>query len=58
MPFKKKGDRIDIHIWLPEEEVAILDSICKEYEMSRAAVIAGLLQEYRNNHNHEGEQND
>lgn len=55
MPFKKKSDRIDIHIWLPEDSVTILDAICKKYEMSRAAVISGLLEEYAANHDHNHE---
>lgn len=58
MPFKKKTDRVDIHIWLPEDSVTILDAICKEYDMSRAAVIAGLLQEYADNHNPKDHSND
>lgn len=58
MPFKKKGDRVDIHIWLPEEDVTILDAICKEFEISRATAVSGLLQEYATNHNPKDPKND
>lgn len=44
--FRKKGDRVDIHIWLEERHAAILDAIAKEYRISRAQVVAGLLDDY------------
>lgn len=44
--FKRKGDRVDVHIWLDVRHCATLDAIAAEYGLSRAAVIAGLLEEY------------
>ena len=44
--FRRKGDRVDIHIWLDERHRATLDAISREYGISRAQVVAGLLEEY------------
>jgi hypothetical protein len=46
MVFKKKGDRVDVHIWLDVQHCATLDAIAKKYQISRAQVVAGLLEEY------------
>jgi hypothetical protein len=46
MAFKKKGDRVDVHIWLDVQHCATLDAIAKKYQISRAQVMAGLLEEY------------
>lgn len=44
--FKKKGDRVDMHIWLSGRHAKILDDICATFEISRPQVIEGLLDEY------------
>lgn len=44
--FKKKGDRVDMHIWLSGRHAKMLDDICLKYEISRPQVIEGLLEEY------------
>ena len=46
MPLERTGDRVDIHIWLPERHAAVLDRLAKQFDMSRAKVIAGLLDDY------------
>jgi predicted nucleic acid-binding protein len=50
MPFVKKTAKIDVHIWLEEKHLAILDRIASEYVISRAAVMAQLLEDYENTH--------
>lgn len=50
MPFKKKGDRVDIHVWLRVDHAEALDAICKKYEISRAEAIGGLIEDYQLNH--------
>jgi hypothetical protein len=50
MPFKKKGDRVDIHVWLRVQHAEVLDAICKKYEISRAEAIGGLIEDYQLNH--------
>jgi hypothetical protein len=47
MPFVKKTAKIDVHIWLEEKHLAVLDRIASQYTMSRAAVIAQLLEDYQ-----------
>lgn len=49
MPFTKKTAKIDIHLWLEEKHLAILDALARQYQMSRAAVIAQLLEDYERN---------
>lgn len=51
MPLERTGDRVDIHIWLPERHVAVLDRLAKQFDMSRAKVIAGLLDDYAKSEN-------
>lgn len=46
MIFQKKGERIDMHLKLPEYHAQILDRICREFELSRAQVVADLLDDY------------
>ena len=51
MPFEKQGDRVDIHIWLSERHVAVLDRLARQFELSRAKVIAGLIYDYAKGEN-------
>jgi hypothetical protein len=47
---RKKTDKIDIHLWIEEGHLAILDRLAREYKISRAAVIAELLEDYNRTH--------
>lgn len=44
--FRKKEDRVDVHIWLEVRHVATIDALAKSYNLSRAQIIAGLIEEY------------
>lgn len=44
--FRKKEDRVDIHIWLEVRHVATIDALARTYNLSRAQIIAGLIEEY------------
>lgn len=55
---RKKTDKIDIHLWIEEGHLAILDRLAKEYKISRAAVIAELLEDYSLTHPTKEETND
>lgn len=46
MIFQKKGERVDMHLKLPEYHAKILDRICREFELSRSQVVADLLDDY------------
>lgn len=50
MPFVKKTSKVDIHLWLEEEHVALIDDIARRYGMSRAAVITQFIKDYATNH--------
>ena len=50
MAIRKKTDKIDIHLWIEEGHLAILDRLAREYKISRAAVIAELLEDYNRTH--------
>ena len=41
-----KGDKVDVHLTLYTEEVRVLDTVCKKYGCSRAAVIGAWAEEY------------
>lgn len=50
MPFVKKTSKIDIHLWLEEKHVEVIDDLARRYGMSRAAVIAQFIEDYATNH--------
>jgi len=50
MPLKPKTPKIDIHLWIEEKHLAILDQLARQYQMSRAGVIAELIEDYHRKH--------
>jgi hypothetical protein len=49
MPLKDKLDRgpkVDCHIWLYADELAIIDQLAGAYDVGRSAVIAAWCEEY------------
>lgn len=47
-PFDRldRGDKVDLHVHLFERYVEVLDGLCTRYNISRAAAIEALIDEY------------
>ncbi len=42
-----RGTRVDFHVHLYADELAVIDAIATKYDCSRSAVVAALTEEYR-----------
>lgn len=43
----QRGEKYDIHLLLYAKQLAILDSICDAYDISRAAAVEALADAYK-----------
>lgn len=43
----QRGAKVDCHLMLYENELAVIDMICARYDCSRAAVVGAMIQQFR-----------